>query len=237
MTNVPDQPGDVRLYAFSTVLTPGQLGEFERLLSSAELTRAARFHFEADRARYVTARGTLRSILGVYLDRPPGEITLVEGRYGKPMVAPGEHEGMHFNLSRARDLCLVAVRLDEEVGVDLEEVRPIDDALTVAGRRFTPAEAAAISAADPDDRMTVFFRYWTAKEAVIKSAGWGLSFPLDFFALSPGPEAGPERVVIDRDGETTIRWLLPVPAPAGFVAAVATGGAEPARLTWSSPPP
>ena len=173
----------------------------------------------------MASRGTLRLILAGYLGRPPQSIPLAHGVHGKPVIRFAESQGVHFSLSRARDLCLVAVTEGVKVGVDVEEVRPLDDALTIAKNRFTPAEAAAI------DSPESFFALWTRKEAVSKCLGWGLSLPFDVFSVAAEPGSGPERVIVEHQGESSTQWIQEVPLDQpGFVAAIATEGEEPVGL-------
>ena len=219
----------VWLHFFRTDLSSGDQAELQRLLSPAELERAGRFQFEADRTRFVAARGTLRQILARYLDASAIDVPLVAGIHGKPAIRRTASGGLFFNLSRARDLCVVAVSPGEEVGVDVEAVRPVDDALSIAKSRFTPAEAATI------DSDQSFFALWTRKEAVVKCLGWGLSLPFDVFEVPVPTSAGPARVVVDYQGEKSVHWIQPVPLEEpGFIASIATAGEEPLSLTSES---
>ncbi len=221
------------LHLFSTDLAPARIAELELLLSPDEIARAGRFQFEADRAGYVASRGTLRIILAGYLGRPPQSIPLTHEVLGKPVIRFAESHGLCFNLSRARDLCLVAVTEGVEVGVDVETLRPLDDALTIAKNRFTPAEAAAI------DSPESFFALWTRKEAVSKCLGWGLTLPFDVFSVTARPGSGPERVIIEHQGESSTLWIQEVPLDRpGLVAAIATESEAPVGLPrFLGPPP
>ncbi len=95
-------------------------------LSSDELARAARFHFERDRTRFSVARAALREILAHYLGTSPAEIAFVYGDHGKPALAP-PYGDLRFNLSHSHDLALCAVARGSEVGVDVERIRELDD--------------------------------------------------------------------------------------------------------------
>lgn len=55
------------------------------------------------------------------------------------------------------------------VGLDLEKIRPCSEALF---RKTAAAQEWAL--ADGRDRELLFFRYWTAKEAVLKTGGEGI---------------------------------------------------------------
>ena len=72
--------------------------------------------------------------------------------------------------------------------------------LLVALQRVPPAQThasagksgpvrAAIRAEEPALQRKQFFRYWVAKEAVLKGEGHGLGFPLDRFEIVLGHDA------------------------------------------------
>ena len=187
------RPWSSAIHVFPTDVPPGRIAALEGFLSPAELDRARRFHFEADRVRFVASHGQLRAILGEQLSQAPASIEFTYGIHGKPVVK-GHPDDIEFSLSRSRDVCVVAVAHATPIGVDIEAVRPLDDALQIARSRFKPAEAAAIDSPDK------FFRLWTRKEAVAKCLGWGLTLPFDMFEVDPAmPRA--ERVTVEHQGE------------------------------------
>jgi 4'-phosphopantetheinyl transferase len=166
-------------------------------LSPDEVARAERFAKPRDRSRFVVARGTLRALLGSFLDERPGAVPLEEGPSGKPRLADSEH-GLHFNVSHSGDLALICIAECGEVGVDLEAVRPVPSAVPIARRYFTPEEASFVEGRRPDgddgaagvDRRFLFC--WTRKEALAKAVGAGLSLDLRGFAVPLDPEgSGP----------------------------------------------
>jgi 4'-phosphopantetheinyl transferase len=184
-----------QLHLFTTDLPESRIAELERLLSPLELERAGRFHFDTDRARFVASRGTLRIILGETLGTTPESIAFAFGIHGKPVVS-GRPDGIEFSLSRSQDRCAVVVSHGTPVGIDIEAVRPLDDAVEMAKNRFKPAEAAAI------DSSEKFFALWTRKEAVAKALGWGLTLPFDVFEVDARAPTS-ERVTVDYGGESS----------------------------------
>src|SRR5438046_594202 len=134
-------------------------GSVAGLLSPAEVERAARFRFEELRMRSIASRGVLRELLGRYLAVDPRRLAFVEGEYGKPALADG---GVEFNVSHSDELIALAFGRGTAVGVDVEAVRPLPDALKIARRFFSPEEAARVEEAE--DVEEVFFTIWTAKE-------------------------------------------------------------------------
>jgi 4'-phosphopantetheinyl transferase len=206
--------GNPAVHVFSTVLPSGRIAELERLLSPLELERAGRFHFEADRGRFVASHGMLRTILGEELSLSPDAIEFAHGIHGKPVVK-GHPDDIEFSLSRSRDVGAVAVAHATQIGVDIEAVRPLDDAWQIARSRFKPAESAAI------DSPGRFFRLWTRKEAVTKCLGWGLTLAFDVFEVDPAA-TDPEHLAVEYQGE---RWDIALSEAAlevdGFVGSLA----------------
>jgi 4'-phosphopantetheinyl transferase len=127
-----------------------------------EAERAARLATPALRRRYLNAHAALRAILG-NVTTAPLEFALREK--GKPYLASAPE--IHFNLSHSREMALVAVAREIEVGVDIERVRPLPDYAAIAQRFFPPGST-------PPKNVRDFFRHWTRFEALLKAHGAGL---------------------------------------------------------------
>jgi 4'-phosphopantetheinyl transferase len=192
------------------------------ILNEEERARAARFHFERDRHRFIAARAALRRILAAYLDRAPADLVFSLGRHGKPAL---ENLGLEFNLSHSSGCGLLAVTRGRRVGVDVERVRADFAGEDIARRFFASAEVEVLAAAKPDEYVTAFFRCWTRKEAYVKARGGGLSLALDRFEVPL--ERGATRAIVsclDDPSECSL-WSLReiVPAP-GYLGALVVEG-------------
>jgi 4'-phosphopantetheinyl transferase len=163
-----------------------ELEEAQQTLSPEERTRAGRFHFEQDRVRFVARRAFLRSVLASYVGIEPGKIRLRTSRFGRPELDP--HCGIFFNASHSEGLAIVAVAVGRPVGVDIERIRPIADALEMADRFFTRTEVELLRSTPEACRAEVFLTIWTRKESYAKAMGVGLSMPFDRFDVSSLPE-------------------------------------------------
>jgi 4'-phosphopantetheinyl transferase len=161
------------------------------ILSTDEQDRARRFHFEVDRQRFIAARGTLRVLLGRYLQVEPQQLQFKYGDRGKPLLAePFCQSQLQFNVSHSQNLALYAIACGREVGVDVEQIRPIRDFDRLAARFFSAREYAHLQKLEPEARLEPFFGYWTCKEAYVKACGVGLSQPTREIEvmLEPGQE-------------------------------------------------
>ena len=145
-------------------------------LDEVERRRALRLVREDLRQRYVLAHGGLRTVLSKYLGVTPDVVALDRSTTGKPFLTKKlrERSAITFNLSHAHSRALIAVSQAQEVGVDLEYVRPEVEVAKLSNRYFTRAEHSAIMEAPEEQRAMRFFRYWVAKEALLKAQGIGL---------------------------------------------------------------
>jgi 4'-phosphopantetheinyl transferase len=196
--------------------------EMNASLSRDEHDRAARFHFEKDRQRFRIAHASLRIILGRYLDLAPASLAFAQTEYGKPFLINHEAAGVHFNLSHSKDLALVSVTREREVGVDIEFMRSNFATIDVAEHFFSVAEVYTLTGLDPDHRTQGFFNCWTRKEAYIKARGEGLSLALDSFDVSLAPDVPVALLQTRFDPTDVSRWSLHeiFPAP-DYAAAIA----------------
>jgi 4'-phosphopantetheinyl transferase len=193
-----------------------------QLLSADEIERASRFKFGKDQHKYIICRGILRTLIGRYLEIDPEKVQISYSKYGKPFQPTGM---LKFNLAHCRNLVLYAFCQKQEIGVDLECIREIDDAPGIASRFFSVPENEIFQATSIADQTKMFFSLWTLKEAFVKAIGDGLSYPLDKFKVSVPQENRPAPVTFLKDGTDDFNWMLyslsPKPA---CVAAVAVQG-------------
>lgn len=217
-------------------MLPG-LSALARALSEDELQRAERFRFERDRTRFILCRGTLRRVLGRYLNETPERVRLRATARGKPGLAEGHEEGgLRFNLSHSGGYALVGVARGQEIGVDLERVRPVPEADQIVQRFFSQQENAAYFALPPDKRPEAFFACWTRKEACLKATGEGFFLPPDRFDVAFDPDAPARLLRIDGDPERAARWSLQALTPVdGYAAAVAVEGPCERLSCWQWP--
>ena len=145
------------------------------LLSPEELERLHAISSQNAREIFLLSRCAIHSIAKFYtknchflsvVDAHPG---------GKPFLI--NLPDLHFSLSHTgSEVALVFSR--SPVGFDMEKSGRRTDFLALAKRFFTPTEVAAIVAAG-NDAGPCFLELWTAKEAILKLEGTGISGGLD----------------------------------------------------------
>ena len=221
-------PGTVVIWHIGIEPPLEKIVEARALLSQDELERAARFHFDIHRNRYIAGRAALRAILAQYLGMLPQALAFVYGEKGKPALAAHVNtRRLEFNLSHSHDRALLGITVGSTLGVDIERINPEFGTDEIATHFFSAFEVDTLLAVPKPERGATFFNCWTRKEAYIKAVGEGLSLPLDSFdvAFRPGVEAALLRV--DAAPDAPSRWrMYDIPAPEGYAAAIAVEGTE-----------
>ena len=106
----------------------------------------------------------------------------------------GQRAAIGFNVSHSGGHGLVAFAENERLGVDVEERVPGRDFEGIGSLVYGAAERQSLAAATGADKVHLFFRLWSMKEALIKALGSG-------FALSPARFEVPEPMLHgDRSG-------------------------------------
>ncbi len=219
-------------------LDPTQVTDLEvlrrgmEMLSPEERDRLGRFRVAEARHDYLVAHALVRLTLSRYaVDVDPGHWVFSHGSFGRPEIAgPRGAPPLRFNLSHTPGMIACGVTLERPLGVDVEEItRPLD-AMRLANRFFSRAEAEALRGVPSGARVRRFFEIWTLKESYVKARGTGLSLSLDRFAFHL-EDGGPVSVFFDpcfRDAER--RWqfavLHPTPRHVLAVAVERANGAE-----------
>lgn len=224
---------NIHVWSVELSLPGKQVQRLKQNLSVDELGRAARFHFSKHRDRFIVCRGTLRVILGAYLCQQPADVKFVYGANGKPALAevPGRRS-LYFNLSHSSELALCALKRDSELGIDVELIRPVPEAMQIARRNFSAAECRYLDAVGQLLPET-FFECWTRKEAYIKATGDGLSVPLDEFDVSISSREPARILNIKGDTVRASQWSLYTLRPSGkYVGALAVDGFQGKLSCW-----
>lgn len=207
-TPAPLRAGEVHLWRAELTPTPAM----RAALSPADSHRAARFHFDRDRERFIASRGIQRQVLSQYLGVDASEVAFEAGEFGKPKL-PGDTT-LRFNLSHSGDLMLLAVTHGREIGVDVEFMKPNVPFETLADHYFDPEDAWDLRLLPATQRAWKFYDIWTCTEAQLKASGVGLAHGTK---------------VADSD-----RWSLLKFKPAeGYAAAVAVEGGDFDLHCWS----
>lgn len=170
-------PGTVHIWRAWLEQPPLLVEQLAQTLAADEQQRAAQYRFAHHRRRFIVARGLLRSLLASYTGAPPSSLRFSYSLKGKPaLIQPYNGEPrLYFNVAHSEDMAIYAFAPGHELGIDVEQVRPIEDIHQIAKSYFSPPEREAQAALVGDELYSMFFRLWTRKEAYLKACGEGLS--------------------------------------------------------------
>nr|HRC87001.1 4'-phosphopantetheinyl transferase [Thermoanaerobaculia bacterium] len=144
------EAGQIHLWVARLDPPEFRVAELRRLLDPEEQTRADRYRFDVHRRRFIVGRGFQRVVLGAYLGLAPERIRYDFGPKGKPALADGSGRGgLQFNLSNSEELALLGITRNQELGVDVEHLRPLSDLEALAERFFSRRESEVLLALPP----------------------------------------------------------------------------------------
>ncbi|HMN78584.1 MAG TPA: 4'-phosphopantetheinyl transferase superfamily protein [Burkholderiaceae bacterium] len=221
-------PGDVGIWLVDLLASPAVP---LACLDKAERQRLEAFVHDRERRRFAVTRAALRHLLARRLGCAPAAVDLRIGAHGKPRLADESHH-LAFNVTHSEDTALIAIGWVGMIGVDLERVRPIDDA--VFEGIFDPGELTETAALPPERRRAALLTGWTRKEAVLKALGTGLIDDPSVVRAGLAHVAG----VVDISGVSGAGpiYVEPVPTAPGWLASIAAD--RPMRMggPWPLPP-
>jgi 4'-phosphopantetheinyl transferase len=102
-----------------------------------------------------------------------------------PYNRPYFRDNIYFNISHSGNCVICAISRDFELGIDVEEIRPI--IIHDFNSQFNEEELNTIYSSE--DRLFAFYNLWTKKEAIIKADGRGMSVPLKNIVFKNSREA------------------------------------------------
>ena len=155
------------------------------LLSLKEKEYVCRYKYEKDRLRSLIGRLLLLSFADRYTSDFFKEVNFVSGtdEFVKDKISDIEisidengkgridnRDNLFFNISHSKDYVVLALS-DEEVGIDIQEIKPLK--ANVPKRFFTDLDNEYIDQ-NEEERTERFTKVWSAKESFAKLTGNGI---------------------------------------------------------------
>ena len=183
--------------------------EFMPFLSEDEKNRAERLKVEKKKNQFIITRGLLRNLISAcLLETKPEEVHFFYAEHGKPGINNKFYnKPIEFNVSHSGDYALLALTLEHRLGVDIEEVNPSIEYLSLGKRFFSPNEIEQLERYDASKRLDAFYRCWARKESFIKAEGSGVAFGLDKFSVSLDEEKKCNEITFDETSDIDGNWF------------------------------
>ena len=188
-----------------------------RVLDEAEQTQAQKFKNALLHQRYVEIHGRLRNLLAQMLNQPPEKIRIKKAEHGKPYLA--DYPKLAFNLSHSADRLMIAVGWNCQLGVDIEISKQRINLSGLVDKCFAEEEAAYWTKLPENQKNREFYRFWTRKEAFVKTTGHGISLGLNRCVINPDNPAELLRVP-DNCGQASAWHVLDIEMGEGIYSAL-----------------
>ncbi|MGI9042651.1 MAG: 4'-phosphopantetheinyl transferase family protein [Gemmatimonadaceae bacterium] len=147
------------------------LDELLRRLSPSERMRVGALLEEKAARQYVVSRAMQRQLLASYVGGSPADIQFGIVAMGKPTLSKPNDIGLQFNTTHSGRLVIIAVTANRDVGVDVEQMRPIPRAMAVAKRCYSAAEYERLLDLEGEARDRAFLAIWVKREGTAKARG------------------------------------------------------------------
>lgn len=176
-----------------------KLDEYLSILSADEREKWQRFHSAKDQHSYLVSHALVRRALSMYCDVAPEQWSFTFNQHGKPEISGEQLSKLNcppikFNLSHTEGLSACVVSLDDECGVDVENIHRKNKLSSIARRMFAEPELATMRDISDHAMRKKFFDYWTLREAYVKTLGTGLSGSSKQFYFEIKQQGSTERV-------------------------------------------
>ena len=185
-SNLPNQltTNEIHLWMLNPKQIPAT-STLRRLLSDSEKEKVDRYRLPVAQHTALITRAFIRLLLSQYGDLAPQAWQFAIDSLGKPELKNNPLK-LRFNLSHNDELIICALCLESDIGCDIENLARKINVNGIAKRFFSQQEAQLIAA-----QPSLFFEYWTLKEAFVKATGLGISQGLETFSfeIKPANEA------------------------------------------------
>ena len=168
-------------------LTNEEYKKWFSLMTEEKQERVSRYKDFERRKCSVAGEKLVKEYIGNALNIVPESLEILTDINGKPYI---ENCKIHFNISHCENMLVYAFS-DEEIGIDIERIRPIS--LNILKRFFTEEEQEYVLGHKPNEEdftkcdkpeiLERFYRIFTLKEAICKKSGIGIKGLIDANAL------------------------------------------------------
>lgn len=211
--------GGIDLWRIDLVRPEAEIARAAKLLSRDETERAERYRYDRHRARFILGRASLREIVAGYGGGDAAGLRIEVEPSGRPILVDGG--GLVFSYSKTSTLAVLAVSWGGRLGVDIEEVAEKPDLSLIVEDQYSPDERRQIGALPSDRRLEAFYRGWTAKEALVKATGEGLTSLLPQITIDLEPNSAAQLLAGPAPYEPEVWRLAAFEAAPGILGAVA----------------
>lgn len=178
-------------------------------LDTAEHRRRLGFTYSGPRRQFTLCRAALRAVLTGRLGCRNDQLSFGTATHGKPFaLLDGAPAPVSFNVSHGGRHGLIALAAHGRLGVDVEERTEHRNFDLLVDATFGQEERAELAACKGPDRLHLFFRLWTMKEALLKAHGAGLLLDPTGFEIPATVRTGSPRGAVELPDLPGVPWQV-----------------------------
>ncbi len=202
------------------------------LLDEEERARWHRFLAVGARRQFVLCRAALRVALSERLGCANRALSFAYLEHGKPFATVnGQRADVGFNVSHSGRHGLIAIGAHQWLGVDVEERVSKRDLEGIGSLVYGSTERRLLAAATGCEKVHLFYRLWSMKEALIKALGSGFSLNPSRFEVPPAMLQGERSGSFQFPHAPSSEWRLLDLGEPRFAAALAYKVSPPRTAT------
>lgn len=133
---------------------------------ASDIQESFQFKSHKRQQTYLRGRSAIRQLLFIETSEKNWEISVHQN--GKPYI----HNGPHISLSHSGDIVACAMCEEAPIGIDVEHWKP-RDFNAIAAFSFNAEQQEEVR----QNGIEAFYKYWTAKEAIVKINGSSIFQP------------------------------------------------------------
>ena len=141
------------------------------MLSQEEQQKTLRYKFSYDKNLYLIRHLILKKIFLEYNEYS----SLSYDNFGKATL---RNSNLKFSISKSKEYFITAISKKYQVGIDIEKITYIKDYKKIMSLFLHQEEVNIINSFPKQEHLKLFYRFWTAKEAIVKAVGTGISIDL-----------------------------------------------------------
>ena len=159
-------------------LTDSEYEKWFSLMTEEKQERVSRYKDSERRKCSVAGEKLIKEYIGKALNISPEALVILTDKNGKPYI---QNCPIHFNISHCENILVYAFS-DEEIGIDIEKIRPIS--LSILKRFYSEKEQDFVLGKASNECKSKnynepkilenFYRIYTLKEAICKKSGLGI---------------------------------------------------------------
>ncbi|MEE1504010.1 MAG: 4'-phosphopantetheinyl transferase superfamily protein [Acutalibacteraceae bacterium] len=159
-------------------LTDSEYEKWFSLMTEEKQERVCRYKDSERRKCSVAGEKLIKEYIGKALNISPEALVILTDKNGKPYI---QNCPIHFNISHCENILVYAFS-DEEIGIDIEKIRPIS--LSILKRFYSEKEQDFVLGKASNECKSKnynepkilenFYRIYTLKEAICKKSGLGI---------------------------------------------------------------